>query len=61
MPITAVDPITALVVTEYARSAFTGTGPAERLRGAGVTQVVVVGIAETGTTDDIPRYLAARS
>ncbi|WP_328394702.1 isochorismatase family protein [Nocardia sp. NBC_00416] len=34
-----------ILVTKYARSAFTGTGLAERLRAGGVTQVVVVGIA----------------
>jgi len=34
-----------LLVTKHARSAFTGTGLAERLRGLGVTQVVVAGIA----------------
>lgn len=32
-------------VTKHARSAFAGTGLAERLRGLGVTQVVVTGIA----------------
>lgn len=37
-----------ILVTKYARSAFSGTGLGERLRGAGVTQVVIVGIA-TGT------------
>jgi nicotinamidase-related amidase len=34
-----------LLVTKYARSAFTGTGLADRLRALGVTQVVVTGIA----------------
>lgn len=34
-----------LLVTKYARSAFSGTGLAERLRELGVTQVVVTGIA----------------
>jgi nicotinamidase-related amidase len=34
-----------LVVTKYARSAFSGTGLADRLRELGVTQVVVTGIA----------------
>ncbi|WP_305780130.1 isochorismatase family protein [Nocardia nova] len=94
-------------VTKHARSAFAGTGLADRLRADGVTQVVVVGIAtgagvestardaheqgfhvtlpvdamtdsdaerhdhsiahifgriaETGTTDDVLRTLAARS
>lgn len=37
-----------ILVTKYARGAFSGTGLTETLRGAGVTQVVVVGIA-TGT------------
>ena len=96
-----------ILVTKYARSAFVGTGLADRLRTDGVTQVVVVGIAtgagvestardaheqgfhvtlpvdamtdpdtdrhehsiahifgriaETGTTDDVLRILAARS
>lgn len=34
-----------IVVTKYARSAFSGTGLTERLRDLGVTQVVVIGIA----------------
>ncbi|AHH18275.1 isochorismatase family protein [Nocardia nova SH22a] len=34
-----------VLVTKYARSAFAGTGLADRLRAEGVTQVVVVGIA----------------
>lgn len=37
-----------ILVTKYARGAFSGTGLTETLRGAGVTQVVIVGIA-TGT------------
>ena len=37
-----------ILVTKYARGAFSGTGLTETLRAAGVTQVVVVGIA-TGT------------
>jgi nicotinamidase-related amidase len=36
---------TDLLVTKYARSAFSGTGLADRLRALGVTQVVVTGIA----------------
>ncbi|WP_227982235.1 isochorismatase family protein [Nocardia spumae] len=96
-----------ILVTKYARSAFAGTGLADRLRADGVTQVVVIGIAtgagvestardaheqgfhvtlpvdamtdsdserhehsiahifgriaETGTTDDVLRLLAARA
>ncbi|MEV5650879.1 isochorismatase family protein [Nocardia sp. NPDC052254] len=34
-----------ILVTKYARSAFAGTGLADRLRADGVTQVVVIGIA----------------
>ncbi|BBA99944.1 putative isochorismatase [Actinacidiphila reveromycinica] len=34
-----------ILVTKHARSAFTGTGLADRLRALGVTQVVVTGIA----------------
>lgn len=34
-----------IVVTKHARSAFTGTGLADRLRELGVTQVVITGIA----------------
>lgn len=37
-----------ILVTKYARGAFSGTGLTETLRAAGVTQVVIVGIA-TGT------------
>jgi nicotinamidase-related amidase len=37
-----------ILVTKYARGAFSGTGLTETLRGAGVTQVVIAGIA-TGT------------
>jgi nicotinamidase-related amidase len=37
-----------ILVTKYARGAFSGTGLTETLRGLGVTQVVIVGIA-TGT------------
>jgi nicotinamidase-related amidase len=36
---------TDLLITKHARSAFSGTGLAERLRELGVTQVVVTGIA----------------
>jgi nicotinamidase-related amidase len=44
-----------LLVTKYARSAFTGTGLAERLRGLGVTQVVVTGIATGGGVESTAR------
>ncbi len=37
-----------ILVTKYARGAFSGTGLTETLRAAGVTQVVITGIA-TGT------------
>jgi nicotinamidase-related amidase len=39
---------TDILVTKHARGAFSGTGLTETLRGRGVTQVVIVGIA-TGT------------
>jgi nicotinamidase-related amidase len=44
-----------VLVTKYARSAFTGTGLAERLRDAGVTQVVVTGIATAGGVESTAR------
>lgn len=44
-----------LVVTKYARSAFAGTGLSERLRGLGVTQIVVVGISTSGGVESTAR------
>ncbi|MEY9928892.1 nicotinamidase-related amidase [Catenulispora sp. GP43] len=44
-----------LVVTKYARSAFAGTGLAERLRALGVTQVVVTGISTSGGVESTAR------
>lgn len=44
-----------VLVTKYARSAFTRTGLAERLRDAGVTQVVVTGIATAGGVESTAR------
>jgi len=44
-----------LVVTKHARSAFTGTGLTERLRGLGVTQVVVTGIATSSGVESTAR------
>jgi nicotinamidase-related amidase len=44
-----------LLVTKNARSAFTGTGLAERLRGLGVTQVVVTGIATSSGVESTAR------
>lgn len=44
-----------IVVTKKARSAFTGTGLAERLRGLGVSQVVVTGIATSSGVESTAR------
>lgn len=44
-----------LLVTKHARSAFTGTGLADRLRGIGVTQVVVTGIATSSGVESTAR------
>ncbi|MCO5994128.1 isochorismatase family cysteine hydrolase [Actinoallomurus rhizosphaericola] len=44
-----------LVVTKYARSAFTGTGLAERLRELNVTQVVITGIATSSGVESTAR------
>jgi len=44
------------VVTKYARSAFTGTGLTEHLRGIGVTQVVIVGIATSSGVESTARH-----
>jgi nicotinamidase-related amidase len=44
-----------LLVTKHARSAFSGTGLAERLRGLGVTQVVVTGIATSSGVESTAR------
>jgi nicotinamidase-related amidase len=44
-----------LTVTKHARSAFAGTGLAERLRELGVTQVVVTGIATASGVESTAR------
>jgi nicotinamidase-related amidase len=44
-----------ILVTKHARSAFTGTGLAELLRGHAVTQVVVTGIATSGGVESTAR------
>lgn len=44
-----------LLVTKHARSAFAGTGLAERLRELGVTQVVVTGIATASGVESTAR------
>jgi nicotinamidase-related amidase len=44
-----------ILVTKHARSAFTGTGLAERLRALGATQVVVTGIATGGGVESTAR------
>lgn len=46
---------TDLLVTKHARSAFTNTGLAERLRELGVTQVVVTGIATSSGVESTAR------
>lgn len=45
-----------ILVTKLARSAFTETGLTERLRGLGVTQVVVVGISTSGGVESTARH-----
>jgi nicotinamidase-related amidase len=45
-----------IVVTKHARSAFSDTGLTERLRGLGVTQVVVVGISTSGGVESTARH-----
>jgi nicotinamidase-related amidase len=44
-----------IVLTKYARSAFTGTGLAETLRGRGVTQVVITGVSTSGGVESTAR------
>jgi len=44
-----------LLVTKHARSAFAGTGLADRLRDLGVTQVVVTGIATSSGVESTAR------
>ncbi|MFI0719713.1 isochorismatase family cysteine hydrolase [Streptomyces sp. NPDC021224] len=44
-----------VLVTKHARSAFTATGLAGTLRGLGVTQVVVTGIATSGGVESTAR------
>ena len=44
-----------IAVTKYARSAFTGTGLAETLRGRGVTQVVITGVSTSGGVESTAR------
>jgi nicotinamidase-related amidase len=44
-----------VVLTKYARSAFTGTGLAEILRGRGVTQVVITGVSTSGGVESTAR------
>ena len=44
-----------ILVTKYARSAFSGTGLGERLKELGVTQVVVVGIATSSGVESTAR------
>jgi nicotinamidase-related amidase len=44
-----------IVLTKYARSAFTGTGLAEALRGLRVTQVVVTGVSTSGGVESTAR------
>ena len=44
-----------IVLTKHARSAFTGTGLAETLRGLGVTQVVVTGVSTSGGVESTAR------
>lgn len=42
-------------LTKYARSAFTGTGLAETLRGLGTTQVIVTGVSTSGGVESTAR------
>ena len=44
-----------IVRTKYARSAFTGTGLAETLRGLEVTQVVITGVSTSGGVESTAR------
>jgi nicotinamidase-related amidase len=44
-----------IVVTKYARGAFSNTGLAERLRDLGVTQVVIVGISTSSGVESTAR------
>src|SRR6266568_4240053 len=44
-----------ILITKYARSAFTATGLAEQLRGLGVTQVVVTGVATSSGVESTAR------
>lgn len=44
-----------IVLTKYARSAFTGTGLAETLRELGVTQVVITGVSTGGGVESTAR------
>jgi nicotinamidase-related amidase len=44
-----------IVLVKYARSAFTGTGLAETLRGLGVTQVVITGVSTGGGVESTAR------
>jgi nicotinamidase-related amidase len=44
-----------ILVTKHARSAFSGTGLADLLRGIGVTQVVVTGIATSSGVESTAR------
>ena len=44
-----------IVLTKYARSAFTGTGLAETLRGHGITQVVITGVSTSGGVESTAR------
>ncbi|WP_216893263.1 isochorismatase family cysteine hydrolase [Nocardia alni] len=44
-----------ILVTKYARSAFTATGLAERLRELDVTQVVITGVATAGGVESTAR------
>jgi nicotinamidase-related amidase len=46
---------TDILVEKHARSAFGGTGLAERLRGLGVTQVVVTGVSTSGGVESTAR------
>jgi nicotinamidase-related amidase len=44
-----------MLVTKHARSAFAGTGLADRLRSLGVTQVVITGIATSSGVESTAR------
>jgi nicotinamidase-related amidase len=45
-----------IIVTKYARSAFSGTGLTEHLRDLGVTQVVIAGIATSSGVESTARH-----